>query len=101
MVVGRVLGWIFCIAALAFLLHDVVMLALTGSFTPLITGQMWHDLSPNTLNLAQAVTQRYLFPWLWDPVIRTWLLWPAWISFGLIGLILVIIFRRWSRAATD
>jgi hypothetical protein len=99
MIVGRVIGWILCIAALAFLIRDAVMLAFTGSFAPIITGQMWHDLSPGSLNLTQAVVQRYLFPWLWDPVIRTWLLWPVWISFGLLGLILVIAFRRWTRAA--
>ncbi|HVO14189.1 MAG TPA: hypothetical protein VMV26_03205 [Alphaproteobacteria bacterium] len=101
MIVGRALGLLLCGVAFAFLVRDFVVLAVTGSYTPIITGQMWHELSPGSLNLAQAVTQRYLFPWVWDPVIRTWLLWPVWISFGLLGLILVIIFRRWSRAAAD
>lgn len=101
MIVGRVIGWILCIAGLAFLLRDFVMLAVTGSFAPIITGQMWHDLSPGSMNLAQAVTERYLFPWLWDSVIRTWLLWPAWISFGLLGLILVVLFRRWHRPVAN
>jgi|SRR5690606_14625935 hypothetical protein len=101
MIVGRAIGWILCIAALAFLFRDVAVLAVTGSFTPLITGQLWHDFSPYTLNLAQAVVQRYISPWLWDPVIRTWLLWPAWISFGLIGLILVLVFRRWSWSRSE
>ena len=101
MIVGRVIGWILCVAAVAFLLRDAVMLAVTGKLEPIITGQMWHDLSPGSLNLAQAVTQRYLLPWLWDPVIQTWLRWPAWISFGLIGLILVILFRSWRRSPAD
>ena len=37
------------------------------TFTPL--GESWYAVSPDTLNLAQAVIQRYTFPFIWDPVI--------------------------------
>ena len=37
--------------------------------TPL--GTSWFAVSPGTLNLAQAMVQRYVFPALWDPVIVT------------------------------
>jgi hypothetical protein len=95
MIVGRIIGWLLCIAALAFLIRDIVVLAMTGSFETVITGQLWHDLAPGSLNLAQAVVQRYIFPYLWDPIIRTWLLWPVWISIGILGLFFVLVFRGW------
>ena len=40
------------------------------------------------LNLTQAVTQRYVLPELWDPVLLTVLLWPAFIVLAVPGLIL-------------
>jgi hypothetical protein len=32
-------------------------------------GEAWFSLSPTSLNLMQAVTQRYVSPELWDPTI--------------------------------
>lgn len=43
--------------------------------TPL--GQAWFDLSPATLGLAQAAIQRYLHPYLWDPVMQWVLIQPS------------------------
>jgi len=52
-------------------------------------GQVWFDLSPETLNLAQAVIQRYVHPALWDPVLQTVLTWPVWAVFAPLGLALL------------
>ena len=48
-------------------------------------GEVWFDLSPNTLNLMQAVVQRYLWPSLWDPTIIAVLKLPAVAVLGLVG----------------
>lgn len=45
-------------------------------------GEIWFALSPNTLNLMQAVTQRYISPALWDPAIVSVLKLPAVAIFG-------------------
>lgn len=45
-------------------------------------GELWFATSPDTLNLMQAVTQRYLTPSLWDPTIVSVLKLPAVASFG-------------------
>ena len=46
------------------------------AFRPL--GEWWFVMSKSTLNLMQAVIQRYLLPEIWDPGVQTILLWPAW-----------------------
>lgn len=72
---------------------DVAMSVEAGSPVMRALGEWWFALSPATLNLAQAVTQRYLLPELWDPVIQTILAWPAWVIF----IPLAIVFRWLGR----
>ncbi len=56
-----------------------------GGFLILL-GEVWFAVAPGSLNLTQAVTQRYIAPELWDPGI-TWVLnQPAVAVFGLLGL---------------
>ncbi|MEP1932075.1 MAG: hypothetical protein ABJJ37_12410 [Roseibium sp.] len=52
-------------------------------------GQVWFELSPETLNTSQAVVQRYVHPTLWDPVIQTLLTWPAWVVLAPLGMLLL------------
>lgn len=47
-------------------------------------GEIWFALSPDTLNLMQAVVQRYISPALWDPTIVSLLQLPAVALFGLL-----------------
>ena len=63
--------------------------------TPL--GTSWFAVSPGTLNLAQAMVQRYVFPALWDPVIVTILTLPGFVVFLVLALLFAMIGRRPSR----
>lgn len=63
--------------------------------TPL--GTSWFAVSPETLNLAQAMVQRYVFPALWDPVIVTILTLPGFVVFLVLALLFFMIGRRPSR----
>lgn len=60
-------------------------------------GQVWFDLSPETLNLAQAGVQRHLHPALWDPVLQSMLTWPVWAVFAPFGLLLLWLGARRRR----
>lgn len=60
--------------------------------TPL--GVDWFNLSPSTLNLAQATIQRYVHPYVWDPVIQTILLAPSWVVFGILWLLFSLAGRQ-------
>ena len=65
------------------------------TFTPL--GESWYAVSPDTLNLAQAVIQRYTFPFIWDPVIIQILTLPGWLVFFALSLIFYIVGYRRRR----
>jgi hypothetical protein len=94
MIVGRVIGWVLLLAGLAVLVRDVIGWYDTGVFAPIVLGQLWFDLSPGSLNLVQAVIQRYIHPALWDPAITSILFLWAWTVFVVLGLVLLLAFRR-------
>jgi hypothetical protein len=94
MIVGRVIGWVLLLAGLVVLARDVIGWIDTRVFAPIVLGQLWFDLSPGSLNLVQAVVQRYIHPALWDPVITSVLF--LWASPFLIvlGIVFLALFRR-------
>lgn len=98
MTIGRAIGWILLLAALAAAGYETYAAIHAGSWRPIALGELWYKLSPATLNGAQAGIQRYIAPWLWEPVITTVLLWPAWAVFGVPGAVLVWFCRRRSGA---
>ncbi|MFQ5954545.1 MAG: hypothetical protein ACE5JZ_05735 [Kiloniellales bacterium] len=96
--VGRAVGWLLLLGAMVVAARDIVQLHDTGSYEAIVVGKLWHDLHVDSLNLAQAVIQRYLHPALWDPVIVWVLLLPAWLVFAVPGLGLSILCRRRRRS---
>ncbi len=94
MIVGRTAGWLFCFSALVLIGWDVAGIIATEQYATMTLGQLWALIDRPSINLAQAVVQRYIWPELWDPVIVWVLLRPAWLVFGGLGLALVLGFRR-------
>ena len=96
MIVGRIIGWFFALLAVASAARDGAAWYDTGTFDPMPLGELWFNIDVGSLNLVQAVTQRYLFPELWDPVIVNILLLPAWVVFAVPAILLLVLFRRRS-----
>jgi hypothetical protein len=88
-IVLRLIGGILLVAGLAALGLDLWLASRTGAFHLSAAGELWFRLHPGSLNLTQAVVQRYLLPELWDPVLLTVLLWPAALVLAVPGLILL------------
>jgi hypothetical protein len=91
MIVVRVLGILLVAAALVAAGLDAANWLSTGAWRSTVLGEHWYRLSPGTLNLSQAVVQRYVSPWLWEKVIQNILLWPTWAVLGGLGLVLLLV----------
>jgi hypothetical protein len=97
MIIGRLIGWIVFLAGAAVLFRDLMVWNDTKTWAPLALGQLWYELNRSSLNLTQAVTQRYIHPFLWDPIIVSVLLCWAFAVLMVLGLLILVLFRRRSR----
>ncbi|MCY4546844.1 MAG: hypothetical protein OXC28_00635 [Defluviicoccus sp.] len=96
----RILVWLgaaFLAAGVAALGYELILAVQTGAWRIVPAGQIWFELHNPSLNLAQAIVQRYLHPFLWDPLISGFLQWPLWASLGGVGIALMIVFGRRRR----
>ena len=97
MIVGRVIGWIVLLFGGAVLVRDVLVWIDTKHWAPIALGQLWYQLNRSSLNLVQAVIQRYIHPFLWDPIIVSVLLSWAFAVLMILGALLLVVF--WRRDA--
>ena len=94
MIVGRVIGWIVLLAGAAVLVRDGLVWIDTKHWAPIALGQLWYQLNRSSLNLVQAVVQRYIHPFFWDPIIVSLLLSWAFAVLMILGVLLLVLFRR-------
>jgi hypothetical protein len=97
MSVGRVIGRIFMISAIAILVRDVLATTDDGALSLIAAGELWFSLHPTSLQVAEPAIARHvpvIGPWLWHPLISTLLTWPALLVTGVPGVLLVWLFRR-------
>ena len=99
--IGRLIGWILFLAGLAVLARDAFVWIETKHWAPIALGQLWYDLSPSSLNLVQAVVQRYIHPFLWDPIIVTVLLWWAFAVLMVLGLLILSLSGRRAQKSAS
>lgn len=58
-----------CLTALGIAGYEFAMFGALGRYEPTTIGRLWFDLHVGSLNLVQAIVQRYIHPSLWDPVV--------------------------------
>lgn len=97
MIIGRLLGWLITAAALMAAGAEIFASLEAGAYQGLALGELWFKIHTGSLNISQAIIQRYVHPFVWDPVIVTILQWPAWITLGILGPALVLLFRKRGR----
>lgn len=83
----RFLSLIFLVIAVIAGVVDAIQSVAGGSLELTLLGVGWYGLSPDTLNLSQAIIQRHLHPFLWDPVMQWVLLQPASAVFAVLSLL--------------
>jgi hypothetical protein len=96
--VRRLIGWIIFLAGVSVLVRDVIVWIDTKHWAPIALGQLWYDLNRSSLNLLQAVVQRYVHPFLWDPIIVTILFCWAFAVLMVLGLLILALPDRRGRA---
>lgn len=95
----RATGLILLVASFVALIADGVRSVAAERLVVTPLGATWYALDPSSLGLAQAVVQRYVAAFVWDPVIQTVLLWPTFAVGGVFALILMALGRRRPRRA--
>ncbi|MBM3486577.1 MAG: hypothetical protein FJX67_08080 [Alphaproteobacteria bacterium] len=98
MIIGRTIGWIFLLLAVAAGMFEVASAAMAWEYRFVALGELWYRLDATSLNGLQAGIQRYLAPWLWDNVVAPILFVPAWLVFLVPGVLFLILCRRRNRS---
>ena len=86
----RVLGLIAGGLAVALLGRDLFVLAQSGNWAPIDVGALWWTVHPGSLQLAEPAIARHIHPFLWDPVMLSVLLSPAWLVLGVLAALLLL-----------
>jgi hypothetical protein len=68
-----------------------VLWPLAQGSPPPVAGELWYKLDPGSLNLIQAVIERYVSQPLWQEALFPILLEPAWLVLGALGLALLAV----------
>jgi hypothetical protein len=90
-IAARLFGLFFLLAALLVLGADLAAAGEGNDTEMMPLGALWYALDPASLNLVQAVIERYIWEPLWDPVLLAVLQWPAAPTFGLLGVLLMVL----------
>ena len=103
MIVARILGWILIVLALT-VAGIALALWLSGQNFAAVAGQIWYQFHPESLNLTQAIVQRYIHPAVWDYGLLPLLQLPAYKALAiaflapfLVGIALLILGRKRDR----
>jgi hypothetical protein len=99
MIVRRAIGWLFVLAGLSVLVRDVIAWFENRVWTPIAVGELWYHIDRSSLNLAQAVIERYVSAFLWDQIIVRILLCWAFAVLIAVGAVILLLARR--RPATQ
>ena len=94
---AHIVAWAALIVALLIAMRDGVSSLEQETLVIRRVGQIWFEIDPPSLNLAQAVVERYAAPWLWDDVIIHILQLPAVAIFAVIGVAFMVLSRSSRR----
>ena len=90
----RLLALIILAAAFILLIYDGAKSIADNSIHIYPLGQFWSDLHATSLQSLQALTERRVSAQIWPLIARPVLDQPAWLVFGIIGIILMLLGRK-------
>jgi hypothetical protein len=90
----RMLGFLLVAGAFIFVVVDGTRYVGSSIYRPVKVGDVWVQVSRDSLLLLQPAIERHVSPFLWDPVMLSILTAPAFAVFGGLGLLLLLLGRR-------
>lgn len=89
----RVVGVALFLLGLAAAAYDVFHSVRIDRLDSASLGELWFAMHPGSLNVSQAVVQRYISPTLWDPYIQGLLIAPGWLVLCGFGIVFLVVAR--------
>ncbi len=93
----RMIGFWLIAGAVVAAVHDGARSIGANTLEMTSLGAFWFAVDPESLNLTQAVIQRYVLPFLWDPVLVNLLTVPLWLALVVLGIGFAVAGRRKPR----
>jgi len=93
MVVGRALGWLFLVAALAAAAVEVFRALRDGLWEVFALGEAWASVDANSLVGFGAFVEKSISPALWSGVFVPALSAPLWLYCAILGALFLYLFR--------
>lgn len=90
----RFAGFLILAAAFVAAVYDGTKSIGGGQLYVTRLGDTWNAIDPASLQQLQPTVERYLAPWMWDPVVLGILMAPTWLVFGLLGSVLILLGRK-------
>ena len=97
----RIIGWILILLAFAAAGSEIFAAFEAKTYRFQAFGELWYMIDRGSLDLFQAIVQRYIWPFLWDGVIAHILLMPAWLVLSVPGILVIWLCRRRRRSSVS
>ncbi len=89
----RLIGLLLLAGGFVFLVYDGARSIADQALRLTRLGEFWNDIHQASQQSFHAAVEG-IAPWLWTDVVRVVLNQPAWAVMGVVGLVLLLIFRR-------
>lgn len=89
----RLIGLLLLAGAFVFVVYDGARSIADQALRLTRLGEFWNDIHQTSQQSFHAMVEG-IAPWLWTDVVKAILNQPVWAVMGLLGLVLLIVFRR-------
>mgnify|MGYP001123693098 CR=1 FL=1 len=88
----RLIGLLLLAAAFVFLVYDGARSIADQALRMTPLGEFWNDIHQTSQQAFRTMVEGFA-PWLWTDVAKVILNQPAWAVMGVLGLLLLVLFR--------
>lgn len=94
------LGLVLVIVAAATAVAQLFSFLAQGGYQPIALGSIWYNVHANSLVGFQARIEQSISPSAWPPI-QWFLQLPAWLTLGVLGILLMLAGRGRDRRGFD